>query len=574
MPIIARLVLLLSLWLAAPAAVARDVAPEGASGWTDKPAVTARAHMVVAAHPLAAAAGDAVLRDGGGAVDAAIATQMVLALVEPQSSGIGGGGFLLHWRAGDGAPTAYDGRETAPAAATPERFLGPDGRPLPFFDAVVGGGSVGVPGLLRMLEAAHAAHGRLPWARLLAPAIALAEDGFPMSPRLHALLAGEKHLAADPAARAYFYGPDGAPLPVGTILRNPDFAATLRLIAEGGADAFYRGPLAARIVAAVRTRGGDLTLADLAAYRAVVREALCRPYRAWRVCGMPPPTSGGIAVLQILGILSHFDLPALAPLSPEAAHLIAEASKLAFADRNRYVADADFVDVPVDGLLDPDYLRGRAALIRPEAATAKAAPGELPVRRGRLDGVAPELPSTSHISVVDGAGDAVSFTSSIENAFGSRIMVAGFLLNNQLTDFAFAPERAGGLVANRVEPGKRPRSSMAPTMVFDRDGRLRLVTGSPGGSRIIGYVARNVIAVLDWGLDAQDAAALPHVVNRNGPTELEDGTAAEALAEPLRALGHVVESPRMTSGLHLIVVEDGVLHGGADPRREGAAVGR
>lgn len=559
MPALPAFALLSALLLAASAwAQAVDTAPEAATGRQDKAAASAQRFMVAAAHPLAAEAGRGILSAGGSAVDAAIAVQMVLNLVEPQSSGIGGGAFLLHWDAANRAVQAYDGRETAPAAAMPGRFLGPNGTPLAFRDAVGGGLSVGVPGVLRMLEMAHSAHGKLPWARLFEPAIRLAEHGFSLSPRLHALLKAE-------------FG--GAAEPVGTLVRNPDFAATLRLIARDGADAFYQGPLAERIVATVRGAArhpGDLSLADLAAYRARERSPVCGAFRTWTVCGMPPPTSGGIAVLQILGLMGHF--PPQPPMSVAGAHLFAEAGKLAFADRNRYVADPDFVAVPA-ALLAPDYLKRRAALIDPSQAMPTAQPGELPERHGWADDRAAELPSTSHISIVDGQGNAAAMTTSIENAFGSKLTVGGFLLNNQLTDFSFRPDEDGRPVANRVEPGKRPRSSMAPTLVFDGAGRLRLVTGSPGGSGIIAYVARSILAVLDGGLTPQAAATLPHVLNRNGPTELEQGTAAESLSAPLKALGHSVRLVETTSGLHLIAVTPDGLQGGADPRREGVAVG-
>ncbi len=558
------------------------------------PAPTARdagaRQMVAAANPLAAEAGLAMLREGGGAVDAAIATQMVLNLVEPQSSGIGGGGFLLHFAAAGGTIAAYDGRETAPAAATPDMFLDAQGEPMEFDDAVVGGLSVGVPGTLRLLELAHREHGSLPWARLFEPAIDLAERGFAVSPRLAKLIAEDEFLRTDPAAAAYFYDTGGAPRPAGAVLRNPEFAATLRAVAAGGADAFYGGGIARDIVAAVRGAAGNpgrLTESDLADYRAKAREALCRPYRRWTVCGMPPPTSGGVATLQILGLLEPFDLAALDPASPAAVHLIAEASRLAFADRNRYLADADFVAVPVDELLAPAYLRRRAATISPARSLGVAQPGQFGDDLAwATPPAAPEPPSTSHLSVVDAEGNAVSFTSSIEGAFGSRLMVRGFLLNNQLTDFAFRPERNGRAVANRVEPGKRPRSSMAPTLVLDGNlaspaeagfakggGRLRLAVGSPGGASIIGYVVKAIVAVLDWNLDPQAAVALPNFVNRNGATVLEAGTAVAGIGPTLKALGHEVELREMTSGLHAIAVTPAGLVGGADPRREGVALG-
>ncbi|WP_235830176.1 gamma-glutamyltransferase [Algihabitans albus] len=558
-----------ALLLPLPTAAQSTAAPQVEELQAEAPA---RA-MVSAANPHATRAGVAMLEAGGSAVDAAIAAQLVLGLVEPQSSGIGGGAFLLHHDPDTGETRAYDGRETAPLAATADQFLTADGTPLGFWDAVPGGLSVGVPGVLKMLELTHTEHGRLAWARLFEPAIALAETGFLVSPRLHALIERDRLLPKSPAAASYFYTPGGDPRPVGTILRNPAYAETLRRIAAEGTDAFYEGEIAADIVRAVRgasVNPGRMTQADLAAYRAVRRAPLCGDYRDWQVCGMPPPTSGGVAVLQMLGILEQHDLGTAEPSDPRTLHLLAEAGKLAFADRNAFLADPDFVEVPVDNLLDPDYLAARGSLIDLQRALPEAAPG-LELRNGTWMQVEP--PSTSHLSVVDAEGRAVSMTSSIENAFGSRLMVRGFLLNNQLTDFAFVPEVDGRPVANRVEPGKRPRSSMSPTLVFDDGGGLRLVVGSPGGSRIIGYVVRALTGVLDHGLGVQEAIDLPHAVNRNGPTDLESGTAAAAAKTALEALGHVVRETEMTSGLHgILVLDDGSLEGGADPRREGIAL--
>jgi gamma-glutamyltranspeptidase/glutathione hydrolase len=566
----------------AVASSAAETAPEAASGVAAaRPPVAAQRQMVVAANPLAAQAGLDMLRAGGSAVDAAIAVQMVLNLVEPQSSGIGGGGFLLNYDAASGSVIAYDGREEAPAAATPDMFLGADGQPLDFFDAVVGGLSAGVPGTLAMLDLAHRAHGRLPWATLFQPAIALAENGFAVSPRLHALVAEDAYLRGDPAAAAYFYDEDGAPWPVGHVLKNPALAHTLRRVAAEGPAALYQGEIARHIVAAVANdprRPGRMTEADLAAYRAHAGAALCRPYRKWRVCGMPPPSSGGIAVLQMLTMLERFDLFCLRPSRPDtlslpAVHLLAQVGRLAFADRDRYVADDRFVDVPVEAMLDPDYLRGRAMLLDGGEDIGTAEPGRLPARQGALPLPQLEPVSTSHVSIVDADGNAVSFTTTIENAFGSRTMVDGFLLNNELTDFAFVPERDGLPVANRVEGGKRPRSSMAPTLIFDENGALLAVLGSPGGAQIIGYVAEAVIALLQWKLDPQQVADLPHALNRNGATEIEAGTALEELVPDLTELGHEVRLREMTSGLHIILVTKDGLLGGADRRREGVAVG-
>ncbi len=541
--------------------------------------VTAKTQMIAAANPLASRAGLDILRQGGSALDAAVAVQMVLNAVEPQSSGIGGGAFLLYYDAAARRVIAYDGRETAPLAAGPDLFLEPDGKPLKFFEAVVGGRSVGVPGVLRMLELAHERHGRLPWADLFAPAIDIAENGFAVSPRLNSLIANDRFLRVLPAARTYFYRPDGSPREVGERLVNRPLAETFRQIAAGGADAFYTGAIAAGIVAAVRNvplNPGLLTPQDLAAYQALEREPVCRTYRVWRVCGMPPPTSGGVTVLQILGLLEGFDMGALEPNSAEAVHLIAQASRLAFADRGRYLADADFVEVPVKGLLDGGYLRARARMIRRDTTEdGRAAPGDPPFQKTRRygPGASLEQPSTSHFSIVDAQGNAVAMTSSIESAFGSRLMVGGFLLNNQLTDFSFRPERDGRAVANRVEPGKRPRSSMSPTLVLGQDGSLRMAVGSPGGSSIIGYVAKTIIAALDWGLDIQAAIDLPHFTNRNGATDIEEGTSLGAIKTDLEARGHQVRERAMTSGLHGITVTAEGLAGGADPRREGLVVG-
>lgn len=543
----------------------------------DRQAVSTQKFMAVAAHPLAAAAGKEILQRGGNAVDAAIAIQMVLGLVEPQYSGIGGGAFLTYYDAKRKQVRTYDGRETAPAAARPDRFLNADGKPLQFYDAVIGGKSVGVPGVVRMLEMVHKAHGKLPWRELFQPAIQLARQGFPISPLLHTLLSKEKFLLNIEPARSYFYQSDGTPKPIGTILVNRPYAEVLSRIARSGADAFYRGEIARDIANTVQKAAvpGDLTTDDLATYQAKERSPVCGVYRVYKVCSMGPPSSGGLTVLQMLGILENFQLSSLKPESTQAAHFFAEAGRLAYADRGLYMADADFVPVPVKELIDPEYLNSRAQLINPQRAMTEAEPGELRPKRlvwGRDRSI--EFPSTSHTTIVDRDGNSVSMTTSIEDTFGSRLMVRGFLLNNQLTDFSFSPTTPDGkAIANRVEPRKRPRSSMAPTMVFDRQGKLVMALGSAGGARIINYVAQALIAVLDWKLDSQQAVSLPHYGNRDGATELEANTSLVNLQQSLEAIGHTVEVVNQISGSHAIVRTEQGLVGGADPRREGVATG-
>lgn len=551
--------------------------PEPASDRIEREVVRTQKDLAVSANPLASAVGRDILRRGGNAIDAAIAVQLVLGLVEPQSSGIGGGAFLVYYDRQTKQVHTYDGRETAPAAAKPDRFLGKDGKPLQFYDAVVGGKSVGVPGTVRMLELAHQKYGKLPWAQLFQPAIRLAEQGFPLSPRLHTLLSKEQFLPRFEPARSYFYQANGQPKPIGTQLVNQPYAQVLRQIAKQGADAFYKGEIAGDIVATVTkaTVPGDLTTADLAGYQAKERKPVCGVYRVYKICSMGSPSSGGLTVLQILGMLERFNLARVKPNSVEAIHLFSEAARLAYADRGLYMADADFVPVPTDELIDPEYLQRRAELINPKRAMSEAKPGQLSSQKAQNWGQddSREYPSTSHLSIVDRSGNAVSMTTSIEDAFGSRLMVRGFLLNNELTDFSFSPTVEGKPVANRVEPGKRPRSSMAPTMVFDRNGKLVMVVGSAGGSRIINYVAKALVGVLDWKLDSQQAVSLPNFGNRNGPTELEKGTQIEQLKPALEAMGHTVQIVEQTSGSHAIVLTNKGLIGGADPRREGAALG-
>lgn len=555
--------------------------PEAATGFTEKQGVLSQRYMVAAATPAAARAGEEILAQGGSAIDAAIAVQSMLTLTEPQSSGLGGGGFILYWHAESQRLYTIDARETAPAAATPALFLDAQGKPPEsFMEAVTGGRSVGTPGILRGLELAHEKWGELPWSTLFQSTISAAEQGFEVSPRLAKLLAMELSpgLTKMSPGSDYFY-PNGQALTTGTVRNNPELAQSLKLIAEQGADAFYRGPIAEKIIAAVQNspiNPGLLSTQDLADYEALVREPVCAEYRVYEVCGMGPPSSGGITVLQILGLLENFPV-ADWPVNGElASHYFTQASRLAFADRNRYIADSDFVEVPVQQLLNKDYLASRAQLISEhDMGKAQAGtPSELNAQLSYADDQSPEFPNTTHVSIVDAQGNVFSMTSSIEMGFGSGVMAAGFLLNNQLTDFSIIPEQNGKLVANRVQAGKRPRSSMAPMMVFDQQGAPLHAVGSPGGARIINYVAQTLVGLLDWNLDMQSAINLPHVTNLNGVTNLEQGTAMEVLAAPLEARGHTVKVQDLNSGLHGITLRpEGGLYGGADPRREGIATG-
>ena len=568
--------------LAGTAALAQDsrASPEAATGWGSSALATAKSHMVATANPMATEAGLEMLRAGGSAADAAIAIQLVLNLVEPQSSGLGGGAFILYWDAAGRQLRGYDGRETTPAAATADRFL-VDGRPRGFNDAVLGGLSVGVPGTLRALEALHRRHGRLPWARLFAPAIRLAADGFRVPSRLHLLLRWYGTEGFAPAARRYFFDATGSARPAGYLLRNPEFAATLRAIAERGAEAFYKGPIAEAIVKAGREAAlhqSDMTVADLAGYAVKERDPVCILYRGHRVCGMGPPSSGGLAVAQILKLIEPFELGkgAAEAMNGKALHLIAEAEKLAFADRDAFVGDPDFVPTPA-GLLNGGYLDSRRTLIDPATAMARPTAGAPPQTASWLYGedATVEAAGTTHFSVVDGDGNVLAMTSTVEAAFGSRLWAAGFLLNNELTDFAFQPvDRAGRPLANAVAPGKRPRSSMAPTIVFDESGKPWAALGSPGGSRIILYVVKTLVALIDWKLDAQAAVALMNFGSRGGPFEIEiDHASAIWHALKVKPYGHRVSADLLTSGTHAIVVRNGRLEGGADPRREGVARG-
>jgi gamma-glutamyltranspeptidase / glutathione hydrolase len=604
--------------------------PEVASGYTEKPGWVTSKFAVAAANPLATDAGYQILKAGGSAVDAAVAVQMVLGLVEPQSSGIGGGAFLLLQDGkANGKMEAFDGRETAPAAATESLFLGKDGKAMAFNDAVVGGRSVGVPGTVRMLETAHKEHGKLPWATLFQPAIALAQSGFKVSPRLNTLLTADKFLKADPVAAAYFYDASGTAWPVGHVLKNPAYAAVLRGIAKEGSKALLEGDVAKAIVDKVNhhpTNAGALSLQDLASYAPKKREPLCFDYKVapetYQICGMPPPSSGAIAIGQILGMLNNTVAPKLpldSPTTPTAAeflspawlHLYLEASRLAFADRALYVADPDFVAPPADSwrsLLDPAYLAQRSTLIG--EISMKTAVAGVPIASAAIKSSAkdseklyrnlkyapmPDQPEygTSHISIIDAAGNALAMTTTIEDAFGSRQMVnpftttspalsGGFLLNNELTDFSFAPTGADGSpIANRVQPGKRPRSSMSPTLVIDKTtGQVIMSAGSPGGALIIHFTAKTLIGTLNWGMNTQEAINLPNFGSLNGPSILEAKRFPPAVVEALKAKGHEIREIEMTSGLQAIerttsvgaATYDGFF-GGADPRREGVVLG-
>jgi len=552
--------------------------PEAATGVTVKKAVIREKFMVSAANPHATRAGYNVLKKGGNAVDAAIAIQAVLTLVEPQSSGIGGGAFALYWDNKKKELSTFDGRETAPKAADENLFLDKNGKPMNWWDALAGGRSVGVPGVLALMSEMHRLHGRLAWSELFEEAIGLCEKGFKVSKRLHLLVARKMNpaLGRYDEARKYFF-PGGKPIKEGDLIKNVKLADTLRRIAREGTNAFYRGDIASDMVRAVRNakdNPGLLTELDLRNYTAKRRPPVCGDYKTYKICGMGPPSSGGLTVIQILSLLENKNLGQYSPVSVESAHLITQASKLAFADRAVYMADSDFVKVPINGLIDRDYLRKRAQQINHQKDMGEATAGNPPGRKAaHVPAQSFEKAGTSHFSIVDAEGNAISMTSSIEMAFGSTLMARGFLLNNQLTDFSFSARKKGAWVANRVQGGKRPRSSMSPMMVFDKNNNPVLIVGSPGGSRIINYVAKTIVAVLDWKLDIQDALDLPHYVNRNGSTDLESNTAAENLKGPLEKMGHKTKIRELNSGLHAIVIRGNKLHGGADSRREGIVLG-
>ena len=557
---------------------AREVGePEAATGYVEKQAFEAKDYMVVAANPYASWAGKNILEKGGSAIDAAVAVQSMLSLVEPQSSGIGGGAFILYWDNKNKVLHTFDGRETAPKAVNSHWFI-EGNKPMRWIDAVVGGKSVGVPGAVKALEMAQKEFGKLPWNTLFDDTIKTAEDGFKVSPRLAKLVALDYHpgLKTFPASSTYFF-PAGLPLKEGTVKKNKKLAKTLRGIAEKGSDYLLKGDVAEKIVEAVNNaeiNPGQMSLEDLASYEPVKREPVCGLYHEKRICGMAPPSSGGVNVYQILKMLEGFNLSQYAPDSVEFANLYTQASALSYADREKFIADSDFTNLPFAAMINTAYLQRRAESIAVDKEWRRKRAGNPYADANVALGTSMELPNTSHVSIVDKEGNAVSMTTSIEFMFGSGIMVEGFLLNNQLTDFSFSPTKNRFPVPNRVEPGKRPRSAMSPTMVFDKEGNLEVVVGSPGGSRIVSYVAQTLIGVLDFGLDIQQAINLPKITNRNDYTALEKGTPIAELEEPLKALGHNVKVVDLNSGLHGIQFKSGKLIGGADPRREGIAVGR
>ena len=547
--------------------------PEDTTAIADNESVMAEDFMIASAHPLATQAGYDVLAAGGSAADAAVAVQTMLGLVEPQSSGLGGGAFLLYWDAASGELTTYDAREKAPLAADGDYWLDENGEPMAFMDAVIGGRSAGVPGTPMLLETLHSDHGTMDWAELLQPAIDTAENGFTVTQRMADSVAGATGLDTFVEASEYFL-PGGEPIAEGSTLTNQAYADTLKLYAAEGAAPFYTGEIAEDIVAALNTNinPGILTMEDFEAYDVVMRDPVCMDYRGYEVCGMGPPSSGALTVGQIMGMLEPFDIPAMED-GVEFRHLFAEASRLAFADRGLYLGDSDFVDIP-EGYLDDAYLAERSALIDAETSMGRASAGVPPGWDEALLASDIERPraGTSHFVIVDADGNAISATTTIESGFGSRVMTRGYLLNNELTDFSFAPEADGAPIANRVEPGKRPRSSMAPTIVLENDVPV-LLTGSPGGAAIIHYTALSLVSLLDWNMDPQEAIDLPHVTNFNGGTNIEEGEGSAELAGGLEALGHEVNITNLNSGLHVIKLTDEGLIGAADKRREGVVMG-
>lgn len=562
----------------APAFSAEAVNPESPTGRGALIGGTTKSYMVAAGTTYAAEAGAAIIKAGGNAVDAAVAVELVLSMTEPQSSGVGGGGFMLFWDAAAKQMKNYDGREKAPAAAQEKRFLRPDGAVMGRTEAIVGGKSVGVPGVMRMLEMAHRKHGHLPWARLFEPAVKIAEDGFPIGPRLHELLARDQYLPLWEPTKSFFYLPDGKAKPAGTILKNPAFAIVLHRMAKEGTAALYTGSIAADVVRTVATatrNASDMTVADMANYDAKERTPICGNYRDKKVCTIAPPSSGGISVLQTLGMLERFDMKAMGPESVAAYNAIAEAGRLALADRAIYVADPDFFPVPVKELIAPTYIAQRSKLLDPKGRMKDAPAGELTIKKAMnlFAAKSPEIPATTHFSIVDKDGNAVAMTATIESGFGSKLMSNGFMLNNELTDFSYDDVAQGRTVANRVQGNKRPRSAMAPTLIFDKTGRLEIVIGSPGGPAIPAYVSKTIVALVDWNLSPAEAVGTANIVSGDR-LDLEAGTFLEKQAPAFKALGHPVRVGDSGSGLHAIrILPGGGLVGGADPRREGAVKG-
>jgi gamma-glutamyltranspeptidase/glutathione hydrolase len=565
-----------SMLLNAQQVVLEDREPEAATGVINKQISSGEQFMVAAANPYAVNAGKRIIEAGGSAIDAAVAIQAMLTLVEPQSSGIGGGGFILYWDNTNKQLHTFDGREVAPKKIDANVFF-KDGKPMSWRDAVVGGKSVGVPGVLKALEDAHQKFGTLPWQTLFADTIDLSTNGFVVSPRLARLVELDLHPGVNEFKETNeYFKPQGKPITAGQLKQNPKLANTLSLISRKGTDAFYKGEIAEKIASAVNGASinpGTLSASDLGDYEVVQRKPMCNPYRAYKICSMAPPSSGGVTMYQILKLLEAYKLSELEPSSPQFVHLFAQASALAYADRADYIADLDFMGIDAAPLVDANYLTKRASLIGLDKLYKKAEAGMPYEKIAYGTDNAYELDSTSHISIVDKQGNAVSMTASIEFMFGSGIMVEGFLLNNQLTDFAINPMKDGKLVLNRIEPGKRPRSAMSPTMVFDNENELSLVVGSPGGSRIINYVAQTIVNVLDFDLNIQEAIDAPRITNRNDRTSLEKGTPIVSIKEALETLGHEVRVVDLNSGLHGIQIKDGRLYGAADPRREGIAEG-
>lgn len=538
-------------------------------------AVAETVSVATSADPRVTQAGAEILAKGGSAADAAMAMMLALTVVEPQSSGIGGGGFLVHFDGNEGVLSTVNGREVAPASAKPDRFMGADGKPLPFMQAFPGGKSVGVPGNVRLAAMAHDKWGKLAWADLFAPAIQLAEDGFIVNKTLESRLQLVAPLWTKFDEARSIYWVDGKPVSFGMRIKNPKLAATLKTIASGGADAFYNGKIAESIVAAstkTAVAPGDMTLNDLAQYKAKEQYALCAPYRVYVICGMAPPSSGATTVLQILGSLERFDLGAMGKDNPQSWHVLGEAMQLAYADREKYLADSDFVDVPVAGLLDPEYLAKRSAMIDPDKARIDYPAGNPPGTAPRTAAISGEVAGTTHFSAVDRNGNIANMTSTIEGPFGSQLVAGGFFLNNELTDFTFAPEKNGALVANSITGGKRPLSSMAPTIVFDADGRAVLALGSAGGKKIIMHVTKTLIGVLDFGLPLDKAIALPNIFFGGGELKVEQGTMLADLAEPLSAYGQNASADDLGSKVNGVQWDGAKWTGASDPRSEGTAI--